>query len=89
MRKESETSCLLDGISIRIGNWIEICKNLMSRHLCERRSAILHEIIIFPIIIKLSGVESAVVSIQVPNKIMFGAMLTAAYISRVICIYPA
>jgi hypothetical protein len=55
--------------------------------LCSRGrlSAVLHEILVFEIIIELASVERSVISIVVTNNIMFFAMFTSDYITRLIC----
>jgi hypothetical protein len=89
--KEIETSCLKDCISIRVGSWIETCKQHIPVLLCAcwRRSAVLHASIIVSIGIKLaSGKRKA---IFVSNQIItpLPAMVESNDIARVIIAHRA
>ena len=71
LRKEIETSCLVDCIGIRVGSWIETCKQHIPMLLCAcwRRSAVLHARIIVLTGIKLASGERKEISIFVSNQI--------------------
>ncbi len=90
---EIETSCLVDGSKIRIGNWIETCKQHIPVLLYAlwRRGSVLHVNIIVSIGIKFASGERKEISIFVSNQIgtPLPMMVESNDIARVIIAHKA